>query len=32
MKITEPPIIVNQLFEQSIETLWKAITEIGQMR
>lgn len=32
MKTSEPPISVTQTFEQSIETVWKAITEVSQMR
>jgi uncharacterized protein YndB with AHSA1/START domain len=32
MKASEPPIIVTQLFKQSIETVWKAITEVNQMQ
>ncbi len=32
MKTSEPPVIVTQNFTQSVETLWKAITEVTQMR
>lgn len=32
MKTTEPPIIVSQVFEASIETVWNAVTEVEQMR
>ncbi|MGH1383189.1 SRPBCC family protein [Kordia sp.] len=32
MKTTEPPIIVSQTFAQSVETVWKAITDVSQMR
>ena len=32
MKKNDEPIIVEQTFNASIDTVWKAITEIGQMR
>jgi len=32
MKTTDEPIIVEQTFKASIETVWSAITEIDQMR
>ncbi|WP_430412075.1 SRPBCC family protein [Kordia sp.] len=32
MKTSEPPVIVTQNFEQSVETVWNAITEASQMR
>lgn len=32
MKTSEPPVIVTQNFTQSVETVWKAITEVSQMR
>lgn len=32
MKTSEPPIIVSQVFEASVEKVWKAITEVTQMR
>ena len=32
MKKNDEPIIVEQTFNASIDALWKAITEIGQMR
>jgi uncharacterized protein YndB with AHSA1/START domain len=32
MKTTDEPIIVEQLFNSSIESVWNSITEIGQMR
>lgn len=31
MKISEEPIIVEHLFNQSIEHVWKAITQVDQM-
>ncbi len=31
MKITDPPIIVEQLFDNPINKVWKAITELDQM-
>ena len=31
MKATDPPIVVEQTFNASIETIWKAITEHDQM-
>jgi len=32
MKTSEPPIIVTQIVEASVETVWNAITEVEQMR
>ncbi|PTX61024.1 uncharacterized protein YndB with AHSA1/START domain [Kordia periserrulae] len=32
MKTSEPPVIVLQHFSQPLETVWKAITEVLQMR
>jgi uncharacterized protein YndB with AHSA1/START domain len=32
MKTSEPPVIVLQHFSQPLETVWKAITEVSQMR
>lgn len=32
MKKTEEPIIVEQTFMASVETVWKSITEVHQMR
>jgi uncharacterized protein YndB with AHSA1/START domain len=32
MKQGEPPIIVEQSFAASIDTVWRAITEVDQMR
>ncbi len=32
MKITDEPIIVEQTFNASVETVWNAITELNQMR
>ncbi|MCK5032295.1 MAG: SRPBCC domain-containing protein [Calditrichia bacterium] len=32
MKINEKPIIVEQIFSASIDTVWKALTDINQMR
>jgi len=32
MKTTEPPIIVEQLFDVSLDTLWKAITELDHLK
>ncbi|AXG67831.1 hypothetical protein KORDIASMS9_00013 [Kordia sp. SMS9] len=32
MKTSEPPVIVSQNFAQSVETVWKAITEVSQMK
>ncbi len=31
MKITDPPVIVEQLFEKPVNLVWKAITELDQM-
>ena len=32
MKTGDKPIVVEQTFNSSIESVWKAITDIGQMR
>lgn len=32
MKTNEAPIIIEQVFNSSIESVWDSITEIGQMR
>lgn len=32
MKTTEEPIVIEQTFEASIKTVWKAITELEQMQ
>ncbi|WP_046745059.1 SRPBCC family protein [Kordia zhangzhouensis] len=32
MKTSEPPVIVTQRFNQSVETVWKAITDVSHMR
>ncbi len=32
MKKGDDPIIVEQFFNRSIESVWKAITEVEQMR
>ena len=31
MKITDPPVIVEQLFNKTVNLVWKAITELDQM-
>ena len=31
MKISEPPVIVEQLFDQPLEVVWNAITRLDQM-
>ena len=32
MKITDSPVIVEQLFKKPVNLVWKAITELDQMR
>ena len=32
MKTSDEPIILEQTFNSSIESVWHSITEIGQMR
>ncbi|WP_298514236.1 SRPBCC domain-containing protein [uncultured Kordia sp.] len=32
MKTSEPSVIVSQNFTQSVESVWKAITDVSQMR
>jgi len=32
MKVNEPPIIIEQKFETSIEIVWKTITNVNEMR
>lgn len=32
MKVTDPLIVVEQLFDKSISEVWKAITELKQMK
>lgn len=32
MRKDDPPIVVEQSFDASIETVWRAITEVDQMR
>lgn len=32
MKTSEPPVIVSENFTQSAATVWKAITDVSQMR
>ncbi len=32
MKVTDPLIVVDQLFDKSIDEVWKAITELDQMK
>ena len=32
MKTNEPPIVVEQTLDRSIETVWKAITNVTEMR
>jgi uncharacterized protein YndB with AHSA1/START domain len=32
MKATDPPVVVEQTFEAPIDKVWKALTEIDQMR
>jgi uncharacterized protein YndB with AHSA1/START domain len=32
MKTSEPPVIISQNFTQSTETVWKAITDVVEMR
>lgn len=32
MKIDEDPVVVEQIFEQAIEIVWKAITDVNEMR
>lgn len=32
MKTSEPPVIVSQHFDQSVETVWKAITDVTHMQ
>lgn len=32
MKTTEAPVVVTQTFKKSIDTVWKAITEVDQMQ
>ena len=31
MKATDPPIIVEEIYNANVETVWKAITELDQM-
>ena len=32
MKVTDPPIVVEQIFDKSLNNIWKAITELDQMK
>lgn len=32
MKTSEPPVIVTQRFNQSVETVWEVITDVSHMR
>ncbi|MFK7781454.1 hypothetical protein [Psychroserpens sp.] len=32
MKISEPPIIVEQKFDLSIDVIWKSITDVHEMK